>query len=33
MRTKGLLVWNTVTQFEYAYVTFVDAIALNSIGK
>lgn len=32
MRSKGLLVWNIVTQFEYAYVTFVDIIALNAIG-
>lgn len=33
MRTKGLLVWNTVSQLESAYVTWVDAIALNSIGE
>lgn len=32
MRSKGLLVWNTVTQLEYAYVVFVDAVALNAIG-
>jgi SP family sugar:H+ symporter-like MFS transporter len=32
MRTKGLLVWNTVTQFETAYVTFVDAVALTAIS-
>lgn len=33
MRAKGFLVWNTVTQIEYAYVTFVDAIALDAIGE
>jgi len=33
MRSKGLLVWNTVTQLQTAYFTFVDAIALDSIGK
>lgn len=33
MRSKGLLVWNTVTQLEYTYVTFVDAIALDAIGQ
>jgi SP family sugar:H+ symporter-like MFS transporter len=32
MRTKGLLVWNSITQVEYAYVIFVDAIALDAIG-
>ncbi len=32
MRSKGLLVWNTITQFETAYVVFVDAIALDAIG-
>ncbi|RXK37335.1 sugar transporter [Tremella mesenterica] len=32
MRAKGLLVWNTVQQLEGAYVTFVDAVALDSIG-
>ena len=32
MRSKGLLVWNTVTQLESAYVIFVDAVALDSIG-
>jgi len=32
MRSKGLLVWNSVTQFEGAYVVWVDAIALNAIG-
>ncbi|KAJ3784674.1 general substrate transporter [Lentinula aff. detonsa] len=32
MRSKGLLVWNTVTQLMSAYTTWVDAIALNSIG-
>lgn len=32
MRSKGLLVWNTVTQLETAYVVFVDAVALNAIG-
>ncbi|OWZ38215.1 sugar transporter [Cryptococcus neoformans] len=32
MRSKGLLVWNTVSQLEGAYVTWVDAIALDSIG-
>jgi hypothetical protein len=33
MRSKGLLVWNTITQIEYAYVIFVDAIALDAIGE
>lgn len=32
MRSKGLLLWNTVSQLEGAYVTWVDAIALDSIG-
>ncbi|WVO17095.1 hypothetical protein L204_104782 [Cryptococcus depauperatus] len=32
MRSKGLLVWNTVSQLETAYVTWIDAIALHSIG-
>jgi hypothetical protein len=32
MRSKGLLVWNTVTQLETAYVVFVDAVALDAIG-
>jgi hypothetical protein len=32
MRSKGLLVWNTVTQIQTIYVTFVDSIALNAIG-
>lgn len=32
MRSKGLLIWNTVSQLEGAYVTWVDAIALDSIG-
>lgn len=32
MRSKGLLVWNTITQLETAYVVFVDAVALDSIG-
>ncbi|ODN74297.1 hypothetical protein L198_08228 [Cryptococcus wingfieldii CBS 7118] len=32
MRSKGLLVWNTVQQFEGAYTTFVEAVALDSIG-
>ncbi|ORX37419.1 general substrate transporter [Kockovaella imperatae] len=32
MRSKGLLVWNTVSQFTGAYVVFVDAVALDSIG-
>ncbi|KAL7425258.1 hypothetical protein Q5752_000946 [Cryptotrichosporon argae] len=32
MRSKGLLVWNTISQLEGAYVTFVDAIALDAIG-
>lgn len=32
MRTKGLLVWNTLTQIQNTYVVFVDAIALNKIG-
>ncbi|KAK8865576.1 hypothetical protein IAR55_000720 [Kwoniella newhampshirensis] len=32
MRSKGLLVWNTVSQLTGAYVVWVDAIALNAIG-
>jgi len=32
MRSKGLLVWNTLSQFTGAYVVWVDAIALNAIG-
>ncbi|KAJ3812899.1 general substrate transporter [Lentinula lateritia] len=32
MRSKGLLVWNTVSQLMSAYVTWVDAIALDAIG-
>ncbi|KAL1405941.1 hypothetical protein Q8F55_007623 [Vanrija albida] len=32
MRSKGLLVWNTVTQLQGVYVTFVDSVALNKIG-
>jgi hypothetical protein len=32
MRSKGLLVWNTLSQIESAYVTFVDAVALDAIG-
>lgn len=32
MRSKGLLVWNTVNQLFGAYVTWVDSIALNAIG-
>ncbi|ODN74296.1 sugar transporter [Cryptococcus wingfieldii CBS 7118] len=32
MRSKGLLVWSTVQQFQGAYVVFVDAIALDAIG-
>lgn len=32
MRSKGMLLWNTVTQLEYTYVVFVDAVALNAIG-
>lgn len=32
MRTKGLLVWNTFSQCMGAYVTWVDAIALDKIG-
>ncbi|WWD18249.1 hypothetical protein CI109_102699 [Kwoniella shandongensis] len=32
MRSKGLLVWNTVSQLTGAYVVWVDAIALKSIG-
>ncbi|WWC96625.1 hypothetical protein V866_003497 [Kwoniella sp. B9012] len=32
MRSKGLLVWNTVYQLQGAYVAWVDAIALNAIG-
>jgi SP family sugar:H+ symporter-like MFS transporter len=33
MRSKGMLVWNAVTQIEYVYTTFVDAVALDAIGK
>lgn len=32
IRSKGLLVWNTVTQLQTAYVVWVDSIALNAIG-
>ncbi|KAI9632414.1 general substrate transporter [Dioszegia hungarica] len=32
MRSKGMLVWNAITQIEYVYVVFVDAIALEAIG-
>jgi hypothetical protein len=32
LRGKGLLVWNTLSQLMGAYVTWVDAIALNAIG-
>lgn len=32
MRSKGLLVWNTCSQLLSAYVTWVDAIALDAIG-
>ena len=32
MRSKGLLVWNTVSQLFSAYATFVDPIGLNHIG-
>jgi hypothetical protein len=32
MRSKGMLVWNAVTQIEYTYTAFVDAIALEAIG-
>lgn len=32
MRSKGLLVWNCFTQVQAIYCTFVDSIALNSIG-
>jgi SP family sugar:H+ symporter-like MFS transporter len=33
MRSKGMLVWNAITQIEYIYVVFVDAIALDAIGE
>ena len=33
MRSKGLLVWNSLSQLMGAYVVWVDAIALNAIGK
>jgi SP family sugar:H+ symporter-like MFS transporter len=33
MRSKGMLVWNAATQLEYVYTTFVDAVALDAIGK
>jgi SP family sugar:H+ symporter-like MFS transporter len=32
MRSKSMLVWNAITQIEYVYVVFVDAIALEAIG-
>lgn len=32
MRSKGLLIWNSVTQIQAIYVTFVDSIALDAIG-
>lgn len=32
MRSKSMLIWNAVTQIEYVYVVFVDAIALEAIG-
>jgi SP family sugar:H+ symporter-like MFS transporter len=32
MRSKGLLVWNTCSQFFGAYTTWVDSIALRKIG-
>lgn len=32
MRSKGMLVWNAVTQIEYVYTAFVDAVALEAIG-
>ncbi|KAK4688562.1 hypothetical protein P7C73_g1534, partial [Tremellales sp. Uapishka_1] len=32
MRSKGLLVWNTVNQLMGVYVTWVDAVALAAIG-
>lgn len=32
MRSKGLLVWNTLSQLTGAYVVFVDAVALERIG-
>jgi hypothetical protein len=32
MRSKGLLVWNTISQIQTIYVVFVDSIALNAIG-
>ncbi|WVQ83710.1 hypothetical protein IAT38_005854 [Cryptococcus sp. DSM 104549] len=32
MRSKGLLIWNTVNQLEGAYVTWVDSVALDAIG-
>lgn len=33
IRSKGLLVWNTMSQLQSAYATWVDAIALDSIGE
>lgn len=33
MRSKGMLVWNAITQIEYTYITFVDAVALEAIGE
>lgn len=33
MRSKGMLIWNAVTQIEYVYTTFVDAVALDAIGQ
>lgn len=32
LRSKGLLVWNTVNQCLGVYCTYVDAIALDKIG-
>jgi SP family sugar:H+ symporter-like MFS transporter len=32
MRSKGMLVWNTASQLFSGYTTFVDSVALRSIG-
>lgn len=32
MRTKGLLVWNTLTQIQNTFVVFVDSIGYTRIG-
>lgn len=32
LRSKGLLLWNQLSQLFGAYITWVDAIALNAIG-